>query len=796
MFLILLSRMKEINKFYKSLVQEVATRQIANEEGDNQEQTFTRMCLELLSEAGETENSDVAFYERDLGTKNQQKINGYAIADNYETVDLFISIYEGSEEPETVLKRDIDNSATRLTNYFRNAIYSDFGNEIEESSAIFEFTNTLGTYKELRDSLVRVNAFILTNGVYKGDIPQSKEISGYKIYYRVVDINYLYQISEQSHAPIIINFEEEGWKVPCLHASSSNPDYEAYVSILPGKCLSSLYERYGGRLLEQNVRSFLQFTGKINKGIRDTIKERPHMFLAYNNGIAATADAMELDDNGNIRVISNLQIVNGGQTTASIYHTEKKDKADISDIYVQVKFSIVKKKDEYASIVSDISKYANTQNKVNNADFSANNPILVELEKVSRYVMTPVTSERSIQTYWFFERARSQYKNVRLKEGFTKSRQKAFDLKYPKSQMFTKVELAKYINCYEEVYEGSKLVIGPHIVVRGSEKNYAQFVAKNLPSSAKKINNIYFEDTIAKAVLFKTADELYGTKRKGNNIGELKSVVVPYTIGLLNHLVGGRINLYTIWKNQKISESLAKVLYSLMLQVNPFIMRISPSNNYLEWAKKEECWTSVRDNKDWKLDLASIEEDLVPPNTTITRKVTVNTDADDKYEHDLKIVKSIPYKLWIKFAEWGSESGMLNLNLQSKAKEIANDLKYNHKLTSATVSRGMAIFDKVCEENYELLEEVDRLKEEEQEEKEQKDKQRNTVRSINVNDAEIDIELIKRMVEWDRKNRVLENWKFKVMQDVAIGLKPLTEKLKWGFRLNLKALLLRGFDEL
>ncbi len=788
--------MKEIKKFYKTLIQEVATRQIANEEGDNQEQTFTRMCLELLSEAGETENSDVAFFERDLGTRNQQKINGYAIADNYETVDLFISIYEGTEEPKTTLKRDIDTAATRLTNYLRNAIYSDFGNEIEESSAIFEFTNTLGTYKELRDALVRINAFILTNGVYKGDIPQSKEISGYKIFYRVVDINHLYNISEQSHAPIIINFEEEGWKVPCLHAPSSNPDYEAYVSILPGKCLSSLYERYGGRLLEQNVRSFLQFTGNINKGIRDTIKEKPHMFLAYNNGIAATADAMELDDEGNIRVISNLQIVNGGQTTASIYHTEKKDKADISDIYVQVKFSIVKKKDEYANIVSDISKYANTQNKVNNADFSANNPILVELEKVSRYVMTPVTPERSIQTYWFFERARSQYKNLRLKEGFTKSRQKVFDLRYPKNQMFTKVELAKYINCFEEVYEGSKLVIGPHIVVKGSEKNYAQFVAKNLPSSAKKINNIFFEDTIAKAILFKTTDELYGTRRKGNNIGELKSAVVPYTIGLLNHLVGGRINLYKIWKNQKVSESLAKVLYSLMLQVNPFIMNISPSNNYLEWAKKEECWTTVRDNKEWKCDLKSIEDDLLDPNTTVTRKVTVNTDTDDKYEHDLKIVKSIPYKLWIKFAEWGAESGELSLNLQSKAKEIANDLKYNHKLTPATVSRGMNIFDKVCEENYELLEEIDCLKEEEQKEKEQKNQQHNTVRNINVNDVEIDIELIKRMVEWDRKYRVLESWKFNVMQDVAIGLKPLTEKLKWGFRINLKALLMRGFDEL
>lgn len=788
--------MKEISKFYKTLVQEVVTRQIANEEGDNQEQTFTRYCLELLSEAGETENYDVSFLERGLGTKNQLKINGYAISDNYETVDLFISLYEGSEEPITIHKEDIDTAATRLKNFFKKAIYTDLCDEIEESSSVFEFVNTLGTYQELRDSLIRVNAFILTNGIYKGEIPNQVEISGYKIIFRVFDINYLYQISEDAHAPITINLKEGGWKIPCLHAPSSNDDYDAYVSILPGDFLYYLYDIYGGRLLEQNVRSFLQFTGKINQGIRDTIKKTPHMFLAYNNGIAATADSMEIDSNGYIKSISNFQIVNGGQTTASIYHTKKKDKADISNIYVQVKFSIVKKKEEYASIVSDISKYANTQNKVNNADFSANNLVLVELEKVSRYVMTPITQEKSMQTYWFFERARSQYKNIRLKEGFTKTRQKAFDLKYPKNQMFTKVELAKYINCFEEVYEGSKLVISPHIVVRGSEKNYAQFIAKVLPTNPKKITNIFFEDTIAKAILFKTADKLYGTKNTGNNIGELKSVVVPYTLGLLNHLTSGRIDLYRIWKNQKVSEALSNMIYSLMLQVNPYIMNISPSNNYLEWAKKENCWLAVRNNKDWEFDLDSIEDDLIDPDHPVVRKVTVNTTVDDKSEHDLKIVKSIPYKLWLKFADWGAESGELSLNLQSKAREIAHDLKYNHKLSSASVARGMSIFDKVCEENYELLEEIDHLREEEQEEKEQKERQRNTVKNINVNEVDIDIELIKRMVEWDRKNKVLESWKFKVMQDVAIGLKPLTEKLKWGFRLNLRALLMRGFDEL
>lgn len=787
--------MKELEKFYKSFTQEITSRQLANEEGDSQEQTFTRVCLELLSDAGETENADVAFDERYLGTKNQIKINGFAISDNYETVDLFIALYENCQDILSIPKSDIDRAVTRITNFFRKAIYSDYANEIEESAQIFEFVNTLGNYEELKSSLVRVNAFILTNGSYKGEIPEPKSISGYKVFYRVVDINYLYLISEQAHAPIIIDLFEEGYKIQCLPAGAGNDDYEAFVSILPGELLSKLYERYGSRLLEQNVRSFLQFSGKINKGIRDTIKERPHMFLAYNNGIAATADSLELDGQY-IKSISNLQIVNGGQTTASIYHTAKKDKADISDIFVQVKFSVIKKTEDYSDIVSRISQYANTQNKVNNADFSANNPVLVEIEKMSRYIMSPVTPEKPLQTYWFFERARGQFKNIRQREGFTKSRLKAFDLKYPKGQMFTKVELAKYINCYEEIIEKSKdgprVVIGPHIVVRGNEKNYAQFIAKNLPSSAKKITNVYFEDLIAKAILFKTADERYGTKLKKNNIGELKSVVVPYTVGLLNYITEGKLDLYKIWKNQKLSQPLSDLIFILMKQVNDFIVSKSPSAYYSEWAKKEECWIAIKNNS-WNYDLGLIDEDLIDTDLRRVRKVTINAPTQNSEEHDLKVIQSIPYLLWLKFADWGKESGMLNINQQVNAKDIANKLKFDHKISTVDVIRGMAIFNKVCDENYELLEELETLKEQAEEEKKQRISQINTVSSVDVSEVDINLELVKRMVEYDRYNKVLDDWKFRIMQDVSFGLKPLTPRLANGFKYNLKELLRHGF---
>ena len=527
--------MNLLDKFYSSFMQEIVSRQLANEDGETQEQAFTRYVLDLLSEAGETENAAVAFDEKALGTSKQHKINGFAISDNYETIDLFISLYEVEEQVYTVQKSEVTRAATRITNFFRKAVYDDYVNEVAESSEIFEFAHTLANYGELKDNLIRVNVSILTNGEYKGDIPDNAEICGYKIFYRVVDIKLDFE-----------NLDGHKYEIPCLAANLSNPDYEAYVAIISGECLAKLYECYGSRLLEQNVRSFLQFSGKINKGIRDTIKKEPHMFLAFNNGLAATADHIELDeDNRYITKISNLQIVNGGQTTASIYHTFKKDKADISKIFVQAKVSVIKRIEEYSNIVSRISRYANTQNKVNDADFTANNPYLVALEKLSRCVLTPRTENSVNQTYWFFERARGQYKNLRMKEGFTKVRQKAFDLKYPKNQMFTKVELAKYINAYAEVYEGKKLVIGPHIVVKGNEKNFAKFINNNLPSALSKINNIYYEDTIAKAILFRAMDKLYGTKKSETNIGELKQVVVPYTISLLTILTNNRLNLFS-----------------------------------------------------------------------------------------------------------------------------------------------------------------------------------------------------------------------------------------------------------
>jgi hypothetical protein len=429
------------------------------------------------------------------------------------------------------------------------------------------------------------------------------------------------------------------------------------------------------------------------------------MFLAFNNGIAATADHIELDtENRYIKNIKNLQIVNGGQTTASIFNTARKEKVDISQIFVQVKFSIIENPEQYNEIVSEISRCSNTQNKVNDADFSANNPALIAFEKLSRYILSPVTAKNNIQTCWFFERARGQYKTLRSREGRTKSLQNAFDKKYPKNQMFTKVELAKFINAYQEIFDGKKLVIGPHIVVRGNEKNYAQFIANNLPDNVKKINNVYFEDAIAKCILFKTADKRYG--KKPDSIGEMKQVVVPYTLSLINILTENKLDLYKIWKNQELSQQLSDFIYDLMKQVNQFILDTYAGQHYIEKAKREECWELVKKHL-WAFNINEIKADLIDERNPPRRNAEIDI-SEEELAQNKETVKSIPAALWNEIGKWGKDSGYFNITKQNIVSNIAYKLRQNKPLSDEEYQKGVELLDIVAARNEELLQETEK----------------------------------------------------------------------------------------
>jgi hypothetical protein len=780
----------ELNRFYSSLMQDISATQSTDDEGAISEQVFTQYAVDLLVSGGESENVVVKYDEKGLGTPKQHKINAYAISENYETVDLFITIYSGTDEIAKISSQEIETAAKRILNFFRKAIYSledekvkyfkgEYVDEIEESSEIFQFAYTLAKSQDIKENLVRVNAFILTNGSYKGDFPANTVISGYNFYYKVFDIESLYNITEKSHIPIEINFKEDGFNVPCIPSPSVNEEYQSYLAIIPGEALASIYERFGSRLLEQNVRSFLQFNGKINKGIRTTIIKEPEMFLAFNNGIAATADEIELEDSndGNgkiISVVKDLQIVNGGQTTASIYHTQKKDKADISNIFVQVKLSVVKNKGKFTEIVSRISEYANTQNKVSVSDLSSNRPYHIELEKLSRSIFTPITDNKPLQTKWFYERARGQYKNAILKDGFTPSRKRSFDLKNPKQQLFTKEELAKYINAYQEMTDGKKILIGPHYVVRGNQKNYVQFMNYCLE---KKINNIYFEDTVAKIILYRAAEKAYGIKP--NAIGDMRYITVPYTITLLNCLTKNQIDLYKIWKAQDVSEQLKSLIYEMMSAIEPFIKNTAPGGLYGEWAKKEDCWLQVKNN-DFGFDLSIIKQDLIDKRNPPRRVIISDNETElQKQQKDLDKIKFIPSAIWKKIEEWGRDTDNLSNNQQSIAWNLSLKVRNNSAIFANEITNGINIIEKVIDKAPELLFEIDELVE--------------PNKKNNGKSPEINLELIKKMVDWDRKNKRLKSHHFRMMFDILNGKEALTDKNKKYCTMNFQFISKYGF---
>lgn len=412
---------KELQRFYVDIQEDINSTLITEEEGTNPEQVFTELALSLLQEAGETENYRVCFDEKISKRGIEHKLNGYSLYENYETLDLFVTIYNSDSEIRNLPKGDTDKTIERAVKFFKNAIYKQYVNEIEESSEIFDLAHTLANVPEVKEYLTRVNIFLITNGEIKSDIKMSDYIAGYTVFYRVIDINYLYNLSDKSRVPIEINFESSGYKVPCIVNETENSDYQSWLAIIPGIALADIYEQYGARLLEQNVRSFLQFTGKINKGIRNTILKEQHMFMAFNNGIAATAEHVKISDLPNnegkaIAIVKDFQIVNGGQTTASIYHTWKKDKVDIRNVFVPVKLTIVKNRENFSEIVGRIAEYANTQNRVSASDLSSNKENHVLIEKLSRTIWAQPKSGEMIKTRWFFERSRGQEVNIKMKE--------------------------------------------------------------------------------------------------------------------------------------------------------------------------------------------------------------------------------------------------------------------------------------------------------------------------------------------------------------------------------------------
>lgn len=741
--------MTEIDKFYTSFTNEISVAQLSDEDGASQEQVFTRLCLDALIQANETEHPVLAYDEKGIGTRNQHKLNAYAISASLETLDLFVSIYSPSVSIESMDKLSIDRACTRAQNFFSKCINGNYEKELAETSQVFELAHLLRSSKEIVDSLIRINIFILTNKRYKGEAPKLKEIGNFTMFVNIIDIDKLYSISEMSRLPIHLDLQEYRITPPCLAVPTETEKYNAYLTYLPGSFLADLYKRYGFKLLEQNVRSFLQFRGGINRGIRDTVMKSPSMFFAYNNGISATADSIELDElQSRIIKINNLQIVNGGQTTATLFYVSKDNRANLANVLVPMKISVIKDKVNSYEIIKSISKYANTQNKINDADLSANEPILVEIEKISRYMLTPISVKSNIQHYWFFDRISKQYDNLLALESKTKSRKKAFLCKYPKSCKFTKYELAKYYNSYHELIAGDKVLVGPHCVVDGNEVNFRAFRDYIMPTL--NVNQIFFEDLIAIAILFKEVDRRHGTKRsKIAPIGDMKQVMVPYSIALLKLATNGYLDLEKIWRNQAISEELSDYMYNLMVRLNKFLIDKSPRTNIIEWATKEDCWKFVKNEFNIPI-LSTIQQDLASRETIEERYKSDDSIDAESLEMSKRLIESTSVETWLDISKWGNDSGCISLPDTNIIRNIAHKLKFKYKLNAREILKAMKVYEICCMNNYDIF-----------------------YRDLNKDSAECPypLDFITQMVAWDKTPILLKKWQFKILQNSLISKK-------------------------
>ena len=791
--------MNATEEYHKLLKQEIETRMLSLENGGNKPQLFTRYVIDLLKMNGEVDNVIVAYDEETNPSRKPHKINAFSINDDYTTVSLFVTIYKSQKSIVTVTEREVNEAIKLVSNFYIKATQEDYVTKLTDSAEIVGCAHILGKDEEFRDNVQQVNIYVLTNGIYADKVKSARNLCELPLSCKVVDLEFLSEMAEEQKQPIFVDFESLGVKVPCITGAEDNDLYQAYIAIVPGSCLADLYATYKVRLMENNVRQFLQFTGKINKGIKETIEKEPEMFLAYNNGIAATARNITLDKTGRyIKSVNDLQIVNGGQTTASLYHVKDTDKdIDLSRILVQVKFSVVKDEGRYDDIVANISRCANTQNKVNEADFSANREELIRLETMSRTCMTEPSATHPTSTFWYFERAKGQYKNFRIKEGFTKQAEAQFDMKYPKEQVFTKYDYAKYENCYGEKHFKVKVAgevcddyIGPHTVCLGNEKNYAFFLKHNMPKLSE-IDNIYFEDLVAKAILFKEADKRYGTKHHGEPIGDLKKIVVPYAIALLYQITEGRIDLYKIWIRQEVSVELSDFLYNLMKQINLYIIHLEGVSRYEELAKKKILWEDIKKHT-WSYNVKDIKRDLIDSKSPQKRISKTKEEQERILAEESRImISNIPIEIWERIALWGRESECLNVMQQNLCQEMAKKLKKKEEFTNSELESGTHIIDILAKNNIDLLYQADAFVEEETEQTVQTPtKKKITNRELNLLMTE---DMLLKMRNWDKTHHVLKDYVYDNLDKVVCGEIEMSFKMKWSFFYGLENMRARGF---
>jgi hypothetical protein len=575
---------------------------------------FTELVLEQLAEIGEIQDAIAAQYDQPL-TRPPSAASGFAVRGDDEVLDVFLSVYDGGPEVTSLRKAEVDAACRRL-HCFLVRCAAGLHEELEESNPAYEMARRV---QELLLEVAFVRLFLLTDSTVKVQPSELPSIAGLPVTTLVWDLERLERLatSGRESEPIVVDMLAfHGGPLPFLGPEGQADDYEGYLLLLPGEVLADIYAEFGPRLLELNVRSFLQARGKVNRGIQETIKFAPERFLAYNNGVSMTASKVELVNDGTgrpgIATIHDLQIVNGGQTTASLFHAVTKGKASLTDVRVQAKLSVVAPL-RLREVVPLISQYANSQNAVKSADFSANHPFHVRLEELSRSIWAPGVGGGPLMTRWFYERARGQYLDALGRAG-SPANQRQFKQRHPLAQKFVKTDVAKFENTWAQL---------PHLVALGADKNFATFMLRiGTGGVAALPERGDFESLVGKAILFRSAEKIIG----GLHLGGYRSQTVTYTLALIANRVGSEIDVVELWRQQQLPTRVVELIAELAPGVHSELIRAAGRSNVSEFAKRPACWDAIRG-----LGIPSIEGSVRP--ALMPRVVDIHVEyADERIE--------------------------------------------------------------------------------------------------------------------------------------------------------------------
>lgn len=590
----------ELHEFRKDFLEDIKADAHASGEGSCA--SFVSSFARYLEEADYLLDFTSSYFEGTGKQNRKLRVDGYSYDEFDNTMYLIIADYDVLDEDRILTKSGANQLQSRLINFVDYALTSNLHREIEMSRPCSDLVDLL---RAKRDDIRRYQLLIFSTASIGSTIRKldASTINGIPSECQIWGIERLFQLcgSDTGRDILEINFKDfssEG--IPCLEASgASTEDFESYLAIIPGTLLADLYDKYGSSLLEGNVRSFLSTKVAVNKKIRTTILQQPERFFAYNNGISATAADVQFDrtEHG-LSLISarDFQIINGGQTTASLSSARYnyRGKANLDVIYVQMKLTVIShslENEAATTLVQNISRSSNSQNKVSDADFFSTHPFHVQMERCSQRLGARGTGGLQFETKWFYERARGQYLQKQMR--MTPGEKKKFLLQHPKNQLITKTDLAKVRNTWDGL---------PHLVSKGAQTNFIDF-AQKISTAWEKDEGLhfgdkYFQESVALCLLFRFTEKM--VPRQDWYQQGYRANIVTYTIALLHKLVKEKyqkkdLDLMRIWTRQVIPNAIQLALTELTELVYDKITDPQRGiENVTQWCKRDACWLSVQ----------------------------------------------------------------------------------------------------------------------------------------------------------------------------------------------------------